>query len=80
MSTLLIQIEACLNSRPISTLSQDPTDQQPLTPGHFIIGDALTAIPEPSYRDESISYSNRWKLGQKLYQDFWRRWSAEYLT
>ncbi|CAG7819560.1 unnamed protein product [Allacma fusca] len=53
MSTLLIQIEACLNSRPISTLSQDPTDLQPLTPGHFIIGDALTAIPEPSYRDES---------------------------
>ncbi|CAG7730977.1 unnamed protein product, partial [Allacma fusca] len=47
MSTLLIQIKACLNSRPISTLSQDPTDLQPLTRGHFIIiiGDALTDIP-----------------------------------
>lgn len=40
-STLLIQIEAVLNSRPIHPLSDDPSDVQALTPGHFMIGEPL---------------------------------------
>ncbi|XP_055591188.1 uncharacterized protein LOC129743234 [Uranotaenia lowii] len=41
METLLCQIECCLNSRPIVPLSDDPTDYEPLTPGHFLVGTAL---------------------------------------
>ncbi|XP_024877813.1 uncharacterized protein LOC112458422 [Temnothorax curvispinosus] len=37
-STLVIQIEAILNSRPIAALSSDPNDLSYLTAGHFIIG------------------------------------------
>ncbi|XP_054709171.1 uncharacterized protein LOC129218872 [Uloborus diversus] len=46
LSTLLIQIEACLNSRPLTPLSADPMDLQPLTPGHFLIGAPLLSFPE----------------------------------
>ncbi|KAF2902781.1 hypothetical protein ILUMI_03409 [Ignelater luminosus] len=46
MYTLLTQIEACLNSRPITPLSDDPTDLQALTPGHFLIGAPLNSVPE----------------------------------
>src|SRR5439155_15589177 len=38
-STLLAEVEACLNSRPITPMSTDPNDFDFLTPGHFLIGD-----------------------------------------
>ncbi|XP_026746103.1 uncharacterized protein LOC113507448 [Trichoplusia ni] len=41
LSTVLAQIECCLNSRPISVLSDNPNDPLPLTPGHFLIGESL---------------------------------------
>jgi len=50
MSTALTRVEACLNSRPITPMSSDPTDLTVLTSSHFLIGDAITAVPE---RDET---------------------------
>jgi len=38
MATLLAQVEACLNSRPLQALTDDPDDLTALTPGHFLIG------------------------------------------
>ncbi|GFX15118.1 integrase catalytic domain-containing protein [Trichonephila clavipes] len=36
--TFLTQIEACLNTRPLTSISNDPNDLSTLKPGHFIIG------------------------------------------
>lgn len=47
-STILTQIEACLNSRPICPITQDPDDLEILTAGHFLIGQAVLAVPERS--------------------------------
>jgi len=79
-STLLTQIEACLNSRPLSPLSSDPTDLNVLTPGHFLIGAPLTASPEPNLLPEPTNYLNRWQVVQQLLQHFWKRWSTEILS
>ncbi|XP_011144004.2 uncharacterized protein LOC105185864 [Harpegnathos saltator] len=38
MATLLSQVEACLNSRPLRSLTDDPDDLTALTPGHLLIG------------------------------------------
>ena len=44
-STLLIQIESVLNSRPMCPISDDPNDISALTPGHFLTCGPLNSVP-----------------------------------
>lgn len=77
---LLIRIEACLNSRPICPMSDDGTNLTALTPGHFIIGVPLTSLPKRDISDIQINRVTRYQLLMRMRQDFWRRWSNEYLN
>jgi len=79
MSTLLCRIEACLNSRPIAAVSDNLGDYRALTPGHFLIGTALVASPEPSVLDISESRLFRWQVVQRLCEGFWKSWRHDYL-
>lgn len=81
ITTLLAGVEACLNSRPLSAMSDDPNDMEILTPAHFIIGEPLKLpLPiAPSAQPPAV--------GRKLYDsmraqqnDFWKAWSADYLS
>lgn len=80
MLTLLNQIEACLNSRPLTALSEDPEDFSVLTPGHFLVGRALNSLPEPNLSHLPVNRLSRWQHVQQLSQHFWSRWSLEYLS
>lgn len=62
LSTLASRIEAILNSQPITALSTDPNDFRSLSPGDFLIGEPLVAIPEPDIKNISINRLNRWEL------------------
>ena len=78
-STITAQVEACLNSRPLGTLtSHSPDGMTPLTPGHFLVGRPLQAYPETTIPGDP-SHHRRWVLCQALTQHFWSRWSGEYL-
>ncbi|XP_024867312.1 uncharacterized protein LOC112451722 [Temnothorax curvispinosus] len=77
MATFLAQVEACLNSRPLHALSDDPDDVSALTPGHFLIGAPLLAAPEPSLEERPDNSLSRWHLVQKMRDHFWQRWSRE---
>lgn len=78
-NTVIIQIESILNSRPISPLSQDPNDLDPLTPGHFLIGEKLNSLPEENVEDIPLNRLNKFQIVQRMTKDFWHRWSQEYL-
>lgn len=79
MNTILIQIEAILNSRPLSPLTNDPDDLDVLTPAHFLLGQSLTVIPEPNLEHLQVSRLSRWQHLSQMIQSFWTRWSKEYL-
>lgn len=79
LTTVMIQIEGVLNSRPITPLSTDPNDFQALTPAHFLNQAPLNNIVEPICEIEKINYLRRWQRVTALHQHFWQRWSKEYL-
>lgn len=79
-NTLLTQIEGILNSRPLVPQTADPDDYSVITPGHLLIGRPITAIPEPAYDQLKHGTLSRWQHIQKMRADFWKRWSAFYLS
>jgi len=79
-TTVLTRIEVVLNSRPLTPASTDPHDLECLTPGHFLIGQPLLAVPPRSGPEPARNLSDRWKLMEQCHRAFWRCWSTEYLT
>ncbi|XP_028157714.1 uncharacterized protein LOC114350946 isoform X1 [Ostrinia furnacalis] len=79
LNTVLTEIEAILNSRPLLPLSSDPDDFCYLSPGHFIIGSPLTMYPEQNV----VVPRNKlkfWQLCTNLKQMFWKTWHKKYLN
>lgn len=80
LSTVFCKIEAVLNSRPLAATSNDPNDLEMLTPGHFLIGQPLAALPEHPWKDTKLNKLSRFQLLQSITQHFWNRWHTEYLS
>ncbi|XP_066585485.1 uncharacterized protein [Prorops nasuta] len=78
-STLLVEIEACLNSRPLCPMSGDVDDLNALTPAHFLIGTHSGLLPEDDSTQGPINRLDRFQLIQRVRNSFWKRWSTEYL-
>lgn len=77
--TLITEIEAMLNSRPLTPLTNDPLDINVLTPAHFFIGDSLTQPVQHNYLDTPDNRLPNWQHLQKARQLLWQRWQREYL-
>ena len=79
-STVLLQIEAILNSRPLSPLSSSPDDVIPLTPGHFLIGRPLVSLPDYNVTEVKVNRLTAYQRLQQITQHFWKRWYKEYVS
>jgi len=76
--TVLTEIEASMNQRPLTYLGSDSRNLQAITPAYLAIGKALMTVPDiPEKADVNIS--KRFRHLQTLLKHFWKRWSSEYL-
>lgn len=84
--TLVTEVEAVLNSRPLSYISMDDLEE-PLTPSHLVVGFRVLSLPDPNlYADDDPDYnetaddlSRRMKHYIETSKKFWKRWKQEYL-
>ena len=80
LTTVLIEAEATLNSRPLLSADSTPDDGvPPLTPGHFLIGRPLRAPPLRVDVTTNETNLKRWNLIRRLSADLWQRWEKDYL-
>ncbi|KAK3729480.1 hypothetical protein QZH41_019941, partial [Actinostola sp. cb2023] len=76
--TLMCEVEAIINGRPITKVSDDPNDWEALTPNHLLLLRAGPTLP-PGVFDKDDCYSRRrWRQVQYQADVFWRRWLREY--
>ena len=79
LATVLTEVEAILNSRPLCAASDDPDDQEPLTPNHLLLQKAVHNLPPGSFVNEDLFSRKKWRQAQILAHHFWKRWLKEYI-
>ncbi|XP_053682608.1 uncharacterized protein LOC128733054 [Sabethes cyaneus] len=79
LTTVLTAVEGCMNSRPLTPLSEDPNDLSALTPAHFLVKNMIRPLPEPDIRNVPMNRLSQYQRVQAYSQRFWYRWRNEYL-
>jgi len=78
--TVVVEIEAILNSRPLTPKSSDPNDLSALTANYFLTGRSLRSMPELIVHDSKASTLQWFTAVTALKQSFWHRWSTDYFN
>ena len=77
--TTLAQIEGTINSRLLSSISDDTDDLTVLTPNHFISGRSLNAQGVVDINEKVIDGQRKWKAVESLSNIYWKRFIKEYI-
>ena len=76
LSTFITEIESVLNSRPLTSVTDDPNDYKVLTPNHFLLGRQTLPF---TLNDEKAFNRVCWRAVEALSNMFWKRFIQEYL-
>jgi hypothetical protein len=78
LTTALTQVEGMLNNRPLTYVSTDTKDAEPLTPAHFLRGQEYSGLI-PLLTDERSKYAARWRHLSMVMDHFWVRFMREFI-
>ena len=79
LQTLLCEVENIMNSRPISSVSNNPDDLDALTPNHLLHLQPDRSLPCGIFSKSDCYVRRRWRQIQYLADVFWKRWHLQYL-
>lgn len=77
--TFIAEAERIMNDRPITALSDDVDDPQPLTPAMLLLLKPNKCLPVGTFTKADCYPRRWWRHAQWLADMFWRRWLHEYL-
>ena len=78
LETLFCEVECVINNRPLTYVSSDPKDPEPLSPNHLILQRRCTPFVAGKFT-KLEAYRRRWRHVQFMAENFWKRWTREYL-
>ena len=78
--TLMSEVMAIMNARPLVPVSSDPDMPSVLTPAMLLTQKAEPVSPPPGEYDLKDLYGKQWKQVQALADSFWKRWRQGYLV
>ena len=79
LTTLMCEVEAIVNGRPLTKVSDDPRDPEALTPNHLLLLRSGPTLPPGVFSKEDCYSRRKWRHTQYMADVFWRRWMREYL-
>ncbi|XP_017466936.1 PREDICTED: uncharacterized protein LOC108359534 [Rhagoletis zephyria] len=79
LATVLVYVEAIMNSRTLVGATDDPNDAEAITPAHLLIGDSLMAVPERHVSTEKLCYLDRWQRLSSLKARFWSAFQRDHI-
>ncbi|XP_067668344.1 uncharacterized protein [Haliotis asinina] len=79
LMTAFIGAEALINSRPLTYQTAHPRDDVPLTPNHFLQGQAGGFFAPESVDTTPFNPKKRWRRIRELIRHFWSRWMKEWI-
>ena len=79
LMTVFTEAESIVNSRPLTTVSDDINDFKALTPNHFLIGRAFSNMVPGNFTEKVIDNCKRWRQVQIFTEHIWRRFRRDYL-
>lgn len=78
LSTLMAEITAIINARPLLPVSTDPHQPFILSPAMLLTQKSGVPPPPGDFTDKDL-FTKQWRQVQALANQFWARWSKEYL-
>ncbi|KAJ8365140.1 hypothetical protein SKAU_G00139710 [Synaphobranchus kaupii] len=80
LTTLMAEVTAIINARPLVPVSSDPEAPLILTPSTLLTQKIGVSPPPPGDFTKGDMFKHQWKRVQVLADTFWARWRKEYLN
>ncbi len=78
LSTVLVEVEGILNSKPLGYVSSEISDIDPVTPDLLLMGRRDASLPQVVYGTRELLGKRKWRHSQIITDQFWKQFIQNY--